>query len=114
MENYGLSNHQIKFAKLKIEKNKKFLYDNGVHVDNKIIPFSDFVCNSYMNSDRYIAELNHRAWSIYDYAKEKDLKIYFSLLLCPLFGTLKKLLKRKLVNNPFFGGRKILLILSTL
>jgi len=81
--NYGLTKQQIKKANDKLIFNKKFMTGNGIHLDNKIIPFSDFVANSYMNADRYIAELQHRAWSIFDYSKERDLKNIFITLTLP-------------------------------
>jgi hypothetical protein len=108
MKNYGLSKWQIEASRLKIQKNKKFLTDNGVHIDNKIVPFADFVCNSYMNADRYIAELQHRAWSVYDYARERALKNIFFTLTLPSEWHPKKTINQKLVSNPLFGGRKIL------
>lgn len=106
MTNYGLNKQQIKNAKDKLVKNKEFMQNNGIHLDNKIIPFADFVANSYMNSDRYIAELQHRAWSIFDYSKERDLKNVFITLTLPSHWHPKKTYKNKLVNNRKFGGRK--------
>ncbi|MFA5454149.1 MAG: hypothetical protein WC272_02405 [Sulfurimonas sp.] len=106
MTNYGLNKQQIKNAKDKLVKNKEFMQNNGIHLDNKIIPFADFVANSYMNADRYIAELQHRAWSIFDYSKERDLKNVFITLTLPSHWHAKKTYKNKLVNNRKFGGRK--------
>ncbi|QFR43622.1 rolling circle replication-associated protein [Sulfurimonas xiamenensis] len=106
MINYGLTKYQIKKSKEKLAKNKEFMHNNGIHLDNKIIPFADFVANSYMNADRYIAELQHRAWSIFDYAKQKDLKNVFITLTLPSHWHPKKTYKNKLVNNRKFGGRK--------
>lgn len=106
MKNYGLTGYQIKQAKNKLEFNKEFMRNNGVHIDNKTVPFSDFVQNSYFNSDRYIAELQHRAWSIYDYAKEKSLKNVFFTLTLPSKWHPSKTFKNKLIKNKKFAGRK--------
>lgn len=106
MTNYGLTKYQIQKSKEKLLKNKEFMFSNGIHMDNKIIPFADFVANSYMNSDRYIAELQHRAWSVYDYAKEKNLSNVFITLTLPSVWHPKKTFKNRLIRNKAFGGRK--------
>lgn len=106
MTNYGLTKYQIQKSKEKLSKNKEFMHNNGIHLDDKIVPFADFVANSYMNADRYIAELQHRAWTIYDYAKQKDLKNVFITLTLPSHWHPKKTYKNKLVNNRKFAGRK--------
>ncbi|MBA3025737.1 MAG: replication endonuclease [Sulfurimonas sp.] len=106
MENYGLTKFQIKKAHDKIKFNKEFMRSNGIQLDNKIIPFADFVANSYMNSDRYIAELQHRAWSIYEYAEQRGLKNIFITITLPTEWHSKKTFKGRLINNKKFGGRK--------
>lgn len=106
MTNYGLTKYQIQKSKEKLLKNKEFMYQNGIHLDDKIIPFADFVANSYMNADRYIAELQHRAWSIYDYAKEKKLSNVFITLTLPSHWHPKKTYKGRLIRNKQFAGRK--------
>jgi len=110
--NYGLTKQQIKKANDKLVFNKKFMTDNGIHLDNKIIPFSDFVANSYMNADRYIAELQHRAWSIFDYSKERDLKNVFITLTLPSIWHPKKTYKGRLITNKAFAGRKYITIIN--
>ena len=112
MQNYGLSKYQIKKAHEKLEFNKEFMRHNGVHIDNKIIPFADFVSNSYFNSNRYVAELQHRAWSIYEYAQERDLKNIFLTLTLPSVWHKKKTFKNRLINNPKFGGRKYITMIN--
>jgi hypothetical protein len=106
MTTYGLTKYQIQKAKEKLISNKNFMLSNGIQLDNTIIPFSDFVANSYMNADRYVAELQHRAWSIYEYAKEKKLHNIFLTLTLPSKWHKKKTFKEKLVTNKKFGGRK--------
>jgi len=109
MKNYGLTKYQTDKALKKLKFNKEFMQSNGIQLDNKIVPFADFVCNSYMNSDRYIAELQHRAWSIYDYAKERDLQnIFFTLTLPSHWHEMKQKSKydETMIFNKKFGGRK--------
>ena len=48
MKTYGLNKQQIESAKNKIHKNLEFLGTNGIHIDNKIVPFADFVANAYV------------------------------------------------------------------
>lgn len=109
MNNYGLSSYQINKAKDKLQFNKEFMSTNGIQIDDKIVPFSDFVSNSYMNSDRYIAELQHRAWSVYDYSKDKNLSnIFITLTLPSHWHKTKQISKhnKTRVFNKKFGGRK--------
>lgn len=106
MKNYGLTKHQIQKAKEKLIFNKDFMLSNGIQLDNKIIPFSDFVANSYMNADRYVAELQHRAWSIMEYAQERDLQNIFFTLTLPSKWHKSKTFKNKLIKNKKFAGRK--------
>jgi hypothetical protein len=112
MKNYGLTKYQIKKAKEKLNFNLEFMRSNGVQIDTKIIPFADFVANSYVNADRYVAELQHRAWSIYDYARARDLKNIFITLTLPSKWHKKKTYKNRLIKNRKFGGRKYICIIN--
>jgi hypothetical protein len=102
---YGMTEHAINKAKYKIKANKAYMKSHGIVIDNKIVPFIDFVANSYINSDRYIAELQHRAWSIYEYAQSKGLSNLFLTLTLPSVWHPKKEYKGKLIKNKKFGGR---------
>jgi len=106
MTNYGMTEHQIQDAMDKLHFNKEYMRLNGIQLDNKFVPFADFVANSYINSDRYIAELQHRAWSIYEYAEERGLTNIFITLTLPSVWHAKKTYKGRLIDNPKFGGRK--------
>ena len=108
MKTYGLNKYQISKAHDKLKFNKEFMQSNGIQLDDKIIPFADFVSNSYINADRYVAELQHRAWSIYEYAEEKNLKNVFFTLTLPSEWHPQRTVKNKLVFNKKFGGRKYL------
>ena len=105
MKTYGLTDYQIQQAKEKLEFNQSYMRSNGVQIDNKMIPFADFVTNSYTNANRYIAELQHRAWSIYDYAKSKNLENVFFTLTLPSKWHKLKTYKDVLIPNSKFGGR---------
>jgi len=106
MNNYGMTDYQIESAKDKLQFNKEYMRANGIQIDDKFVPFAKFVANSYVNSDRYIAELQHRAWSIYEYAEDRRLKNIFFTLTLPSVWHAKKTYKGRLVNNPKFGGRQ--------
>ena len=106
MKNYGMTEYQIKKAHEKLNFNRDYMRTNGIQLDDKIVPFADFVANSYTNSHRYVAELQHRAWSIYEYAEDRNLKNIFITLTLPSKWHPKKTFKNKLVNNKKFAGRK--------
>ena len=112
MKTYGLTKYQITKAKDKLEFNQSYMRNNGVQLDNKMIPFADFVTNSYTNADRYIAELQHRAWSIYDYAKARNLQNVFFTLTLPSKWHKLKTINNKLVTNKKFAGRKYMFIIN--
>ena len=112
MEKYGLTDYQIESAKNKLQFNKEYMRMNGIQLDNKFVPYADFVANSYINSDRYVAELQHRAWSIFEYAEERNLKnIFFTLTLPTVWHPMKRKYPhsktdKTMVFNKRFGGRK--------
>ncbi len=106
---YGMTDTKINKAKYKIKCNKAFMKSHGIVIDDNIIPFSDFVSNSYINSDRYIAELQHRAHSINDYAKTRELSnIFLTLTLPSVWHPMKQKSKfdKTMIFNKKFGGRK--------
>jgi len=101
-----MTNYQIQSAKDKLQFNKEYLNANGIQLDNKFVPYANFVANSYTNSDRYVAELQHRAWSIFEYAEGRSLENIFFTLTLPSKWHPKKEYKGKLINNPKFAGRQ--------
>ncbi|MDX9744124.1 MAG: hypothetical protein RBT59_09925, partial [Arcobacteraceae bacterium] len=113
IKTYGLTKYQIKKAHDKLKFNRQFMHSNGVEVDNRIVPYADFVQNSYMNSDRYVAELQHRAWSVYDYAKSKDLSNVFLTLTLPSKWHKLKTFKDRLIKNKKFAGRTYITTLKS-
>jgi len=108
LKKFGLSDWEIKKAKDKLEFNKDYMHKYGIQLDNKFIPYADFVANSYINSNRYVAELQHRAWSIFEYAEDRNLKNVFFTLTLPSEWHPKKTINKKLVTNPKFGGRRVI------
>ncbi len=106
MFTYGLTEYQIEQAKSKLYKNIDFMKSNGIELDGKFVPYADFLANSYMNSDRYIAELQHRAWSMFEYAKSRRLSNIFITLTLPSHWHKLKTFKNRLIKNKKFGGRK--------
>jgi len=107
---YGMTNQMLEKAKYKIKANKAFMASHGIMIDDKLIPFKNFVANSYVNSDRYIAELQHRAWSVYEYAQSKNLSNLFLTLTLPSVWHPMKSFKGKLIKNRKFGGRSVITV----
>jgi len=109
MKNYGLTTYQRDAALAKLHKNIEYMNSNGITMDAKFVPYADFVQNSYNNADRYIAEIQHRAWNMFDYARENDLvNLMFTLTLPSKWHPMKRKSKKDetLIFNPKFGGRK--------
>ena len=118
MKNYGMTEYQIKKAHDKLNFNRDYMRTHGIQLDDKIMPFASFVANSYTNANRYVAELQHRAWSIYEYAEERELKNIFITLTLPTewHPMKRKYPKSKtdftMVFNKKFGGRKYICIIN--
>ena len=118
MQNYGLNSFQRDKALKKLRNNIDFMNDNGVEMDNRIVPYADFVQNSYMNTDRYIAEIQHRAWNMFDYARENDLKnIMFTLTLPTEWHPMRRKYPKSktdftMIFNKKFGGRKYITVVN--
>ncbi|MFK5882362.1 MAG: replication endonuclease [Sulfurospirillum sp.] len=106
---FGLTKNMRQLALDKIEKNKLFLDNNFLVVDDKHIPLSDITKNSYINSNRYIAEINNRVNSLYSYAKSRDLQnIFLTLTLPSIYHPKKTLSSGKVINNKNYNGREFL------
>lgn len=80
---FGLTKETRQQAKNKIESQKRFLDNHYVSVGSDNISLSTFVKNAYHNADRYIAEVNHRVWSLHNYANNKGLKNIFGTITLP-------------------------------
>jgi len=106
---YGLTNDMREFALDKIKRQKKYLSENGVEILGQSFRLIDFFKNSFINPDRYIAEVNNRVSSLYRYAKERKLKNVFLTITLPTEYHQKKGIYHpktgkliKVVNNPKF------------
>ncbi|WP_457744111.1 rolling circle replication-associated protein [Sulfurimonas sp.] len=112
MKNYGLTSFQRDKALEKLYKNIEYMNDNGITMDGKFVPYADFVQNSYNNADRYIAEIQHRAWNMFDYARQNCLEnLMFTLTLPTEWHPMKRKYPKSktdftMIFNQKFGGRK--------
>lgn len=108
---YGLNEYERNKAIEKINSVKLFLQSNGIEINGKNIPFANFFKNSFVNPDRYIAEINHRVYSLFEYAQEKGLSNVFCTLTAPTeYHPTRTLKNGKSVVNSKYGGRPVLFI----
>jgi len=107
---YGLTKKDKQDVFNKIEKQKDFLYSHYIEVAGERTPLANFFKNTFINPDRYIAELQHRVWSLVEYAKEKELvNIFFTLTLPSSYHPTKTLKNGRIVKNPKFANGDIIL-----
>ena len=100
---YGITRDARKIAKEKIRLAKQFLSSTYVKksipkiplVDDEKVPLIEIVQNSFINTHRYIAEINHRVASIKEYAKEQNLEPLFVTLTLPTQYHPKRRIKLK-------------------
>lgn len=81
---YGITKHDIKYIDEKISKQKKWILDNLSDfdfADNKSA--LDFTYSAAINPKQYFAEMNNRINSIFDFAKELNLKPVFATITAP-------------------------------
>lgn len=77
-------NKEIRHKTLnKIKMAKKYLYENHITYLNHNIPLSDFARNAYINTDKYIAEVNNRVYSLHQYATSNNLVNIFGTITLP-------------------------------
>ncbi|AOO64559.1 replication endonuclease [Sulfurospirillum halorespirans] len=97
---YGLDQHKRKVAKDKIRNVKFFLDNNFIKFGDTEVPYSNFFKNAFINPNRYIAEIQNRVWSIFNYATARNLVNVFCTITCPPdFHRLKKLNGGNIVRN---------------
>lgn len=88
----------------KIEKQKDFLYSHYIEVHGEKVQLASFFKNTFINADRYIAELQHRVWSLVEYAQDRDLvNVFLTLTLPSEYHPMKTLRSGKVVKNPKFA-----------
>ncbi|MEA2029485.1 MAG: replication endonuclease [Campylobacterota bacterium] len=103
--NYGLSQYDIAKTYSKIEKQTAFLKSHYIQMQGQKIPLHNFFKNTFVNPDRYIAELQHRVWSLVEYAQGRDLvNVFLTLTLPSEYHRKKKIGKNKVINNPKFAN----------
>lgn len=107
MIDYGLSEFDREFTLNKLKYQQNFLNENFYDTGSKKIPYALFFQNAWHNSQRYIAELNHRVYSLNQYADDRSLKPIFAVLTLPSEYHFEKTIrlkngKTKLVKNRKF------------
>ncbi len=108
---FGITSKSRKLALNKVDNVRLFMDNNFIEIGGKTFAYSQFCKNSFINSNRYIAEINNRVNSLFNYAQVRDLKNVFGTLTLPTeFHRLKTLKSGKKVTNKKYGGRKILFI----
>ena len=106
---FGITSKSRKVALQKVDNTRLFLDNNFVEIGGESFAYSQFFKNSFINADRYIAEINNRVNSLYNYARSRELENLFLTLTLPSeYHSLKTLQSGKVVTNKKYGGRKIL------
>ncbi|BCD60040.1 MULTISPECIES: replication endonuclease [unclassified Nitratiruptor] len=80
---YGITRDKRALAKEKIKNTKNFLSNALILINDEKIPLIEVVQNSFINTYRYIAEINHRVASIKEYAESRGLYPVFITLTLP-------------------------------
>ncbi len=80
---FGINEEVRKYALQKIQNQKSYLDKHFFEIGRDKISMSKLVKNAYINSDKYIAEVNHRVYSLYHYANNKGLKNIFGTITLP-------------------------------
>ncbi len=105
---YGLTKKNRSEVLDKIEKQKDFLYSHYIELNGEKVQLASFFKNTFINADRYIAELQNRVWSLVHYAEDRDLVNVFITLTLPSEYHRKKTLRNgKLIRNPKFAHQNI-------
>jgi len=80
---YGM-NSQTRASTLNKIRGKRFFMDNNyIKFGEEYLPYSSFFKNSFINPERYIAEIQNRVYSIYNYAQSRDLVNVFCTITAP-------------------------------
>jgi len=107
---YGLTEKNKEQVLDKIEKQKDFLYSHYIEVQGEKVQLASFFKNTFINADRYIAELQHRVWSLVRYAQDKDLvNVFLTLTLPSEYHPKKTLRNGKIIDNPKYAHKNIIL-----
>ncbi|WP_169745678.1 replication endonuclease [Sulfurovum lithotrophicum] len=101
---YGLTRRGVRMAKAKISRAKLFL--NSHYLVSKAgdkIPLIDCYKSPTINADRYVAEIQHRVYSMVEYAQDRGLETIFLTLTLPSAYHKMKTINGKLVYNPKYA-----------
>ena len=105
---YGLTKKNRSDVLEKIEKQKDFLYSHYIELNGEKVQLASFFKNTFINADRYIAELQHRVWSLVGFAQNRELVNVFITLTLPSEYHRKKTLRNgKMIRNPKFAQQNI-------
>lgn len=105
---YGLTKKNRSDVLDKIEKQKDFLYSHYIELGGEKVQLASFFKNTFINPERYIAELQNRVWSLVHYAEDRDLvNIFITLTLPSEYHRKKTLRNGKLIRNPKFANHDI-------
>ncbi len=107
---YGLTKKNKEQVLNKIEKQKDFLYSHYIEVQGEKVQLASFFKNTFINADRYIAELQHRVWSLVEYAQSKELvNVFLTLTLPSEYHPKKTLRNGKIIDNPKYAHKDLII-----
>lgn len=107
---FGLTKENKSDVLNKIEKQKDFLYSHYIELHGEKVQLASFFKNTFINADRYIAELQHRVWSLVQYAQDRELvNVFLTLTLPSEYHPMKTLRNAKVVKNPRFAHSDIII-----
>lgn len=105
---YGINYYDVDKVITSMDKTKSFLMGHYLQDSNgEKYQLINYYKSAYINTERYIAELQHRVWSYYNYAQEQELETVFLTLTLPSEYHRQKQQNGRLVNNPKFAHRQI-------
>lgn len=80
---YGITTNDIKIIDEKLEYQKKYLMNRYFTFEGETKTVLDFTYSANLNPTKYFAEMNNRINSIFQYAKDLNLKPVFMTLTAP-------------------------------
>jgi hypothetical protein len=108
MIDYGLTEFDREFTLNKLKYQQQYLSETFYDTGFSKIPYALFFQNAWHNSKRYIAELNHRIYSLNKYADERGLKPIFAVLTLPSEYHRKKTIRLKNAKKKLIKNRKFI------
>ena len=80
---YGLSPHEREHAINSINRKINYLLDTIVLIEDHPVQLFSIYSDALINPTKYVSEIQNRAWSLYNYAKERNLECLFITLTLP-------------------------------